>query len=135
MTRCNALVLAVLVACGLAPMPPTQRYSAMCDSWLQSNISQVVLAWGQPTSSTRLPDGTVMYEWDTVEGTNMPPDRLDHFSREQERGVAWCSTRFVTAADGRITSYKWNGNDYNDGINFRVGCYTQYMPPAAAPPR
>src|SRR5580704_17056267 len=47
------------------PMRADQRYSAMCDSWMQHNVSEVIVAWGQPTSTTQLPDHTTLYEWDS----------------------------------------------------------------------
>jgi hypothetical protein len=75
---------------------PNDRYTALCNSWMNDKVSDLIVSWGQPTSAVRLPDGTTMYEWDQVEGAYMTPDRVDHFSRAQERGAAWCSTRFVT---------------------------------------
>lgn len=134
MTRRLRFAALALAACGLhMPMPANDRYDAMCNSWVGSNVSQVIVAWGQPTVVTRLPDGTTMYEWDNVEGTDLPPDRVDHFSRAQARGAAWCATRFVANDSGAISTFTWNGNNYNDGVNFRVGCFTQYTPPPPKP--
>lgn len=68
------------------------NFNRCLDSWVNAKLGQLVLAWGAPHSTGKIPDGTSYSVW------------------EEKEGDKQCRTT-VFSKSGKISSWRATGND------------------------
>ncbi|MFH1363320.1 MAG: lipoprotein [Candidatus Omnitrophota bacterium] len=125
------LVLVVLVS-GCAT---TANYEAKLNTWVGYNESSLIASWGAPQNAYQMADGKRVIEY--IQSANVPiggytytkPQTTYHrgmvggslYSGTSTQYVTeqtptynmqlWCKTSFIIDTNGRIESWRWEGNN------------------------
>ena len=109
-----ALVYFLVQACATGPQATTEKYSAVCESWIKHHINDLIDKWGYPSQSFKAPNGNTVYVfYRASEYTRptviMPVGRM-LVAGGGNTETYYCKTFFETASDGRIIKWRWEGN-------------------------
>ncbi len=91
------------------------QYSKKIDTWLGSDINELIAKWGVPSGQSNPQNGGVLYEW-------LKSQSIFYAAHENESAFGysymipsqtvtdWCKTQFLTNRAGKITETGWEGN-------------------------
>lgn len=92
-----------------------ERYTQIVNTWVGSDINDLVVSWGAPSGQSNAPNGGVIYEWLKSQSI--------FYAAHEEKSVFgyshmipsqtvtdWCKTQFLTNRAGKITETVWEGN-------------------------
>lgn len=105
MRSASRLHLALLVVTFAISCSTTAGYEKILDSWVGTDISDLIESWGPPTSTYALPDGRTMYTWDISAGAVAVP--AGNTIVAVPRG---CKTTFTADRLGVIQTWRYQGN-------------------------
>ena len=91
------------------------RYTKTVDSWVGSDINELILSWGAPSRQYTMPNGTVIFTWLTSNAYTDPasvvPDGSGGFEILGGDTVTYsCTTEFFVNKSGIVYDWKWRGN-------------------------
>lgn len=98
------VVVVVFLLAGCAHMRAAQ-YRKTLDSWMGSDISQVIVQWGPPSTTYLMPDGRTAYTWLYDGGAVAAPVMGTMYAIP--RG---CTTTLIAGSDNRVQSWQFRGN-------------------------
>jgi hypothetical protein len=98
------VTLLALSACASAPTATTEKFDAQCKSWVGKQASDLVSAWGVPTSDYKVDESTKLIEYNRQNGSALMPSPIGYQSVSMG-----CKITF-TSKDGVIANYRWQGN-------------------------
>jgi len=121
----------------------TAKYEALLNTWTGCSEESLIASWGTPQNEYHMSNGKKVIEY--ARGANVPiggysytePQTTYHQGWIGNRGYGgtsttyvtkttpvynipvWCKTSFIIDSNGRIESWRWEGNN----------CVSNYMPP------
>lgn len=107
MTRAHfplSLIPLVALVLGTA-CASTGKYKKVLDSWVGSDVSNLMQSWGPPSQSYRMPDGRMLYTWTFNGGVVAAPIGNSVYAAQR-----WCRTTFTTDAQNKIVNWQFEGN-------------------------
>jgi hypothetical protein len=112
MKRIVLALVAVMVLAGCASWFPTvENYEKGLISWVGKPGDDLIRNWGPPRNSYKLSNGETVIEY--YESHLITRDYGGFFSHNERIGVEtlWCKTIFVIGSNGKVSSWKHDGND------------------------
>ena len=106
-------VSAVAAALGLAIMScaTTGNYEAKLKSWMGSDVNRLMASWGPPSNEYAMPNGSKMYTWLWVGGTQVVANYNEYLNMVTAGSVTyWCKTTFTANPSGVVDHWRWEGN-------------------------
>lgn len=73
MTATHRLLIALSMSALVSGCATRERYEAQLQTYVGSNISSVIDAWGYPSGSFEAPNGNLVYVWDRQSSYTSPP--------------------------------------------------------------
>lgn len=91
------------------------RYSRTVESWVGSDINQLISNWGTPSRQYTMPNGTRIFTWQSsttyTDPISVSPDGDGGFEIQGGDAITYrCTTEFFVNKSGVIFDWKWNGN-------------------------
>jgi hypothetical protein len=97
------LLIAALTLPGCASR--TKKYSTILNSWMGQDVSELIVSWGPPSQTYRLPDGRTSYTWNYYGGAAAIPIGNVAYAVNLV-----CTTTFVAGPDNKIQTWSFRGN-------------------------
>jgi hypothetical protein len=82
-----------------------KQYSATLASWVGSDISEVIVTWGPPTTTYRMPDGRIAYTWERYGGAVAMPVGNAVYAVGRS-----CTTTLIAGANNTVERWQFRGN-------------------------
>lgn len=93
-------LLVVVLACA-----STQRHEEALNTWIGTDVNELIQAWGPPASTFEMPDGRKMYSWYYDGGVVAVPIGSIAVARRRD-----CQTTFTVSTTGRVELWRYVGN-------------------------
>lgn len=115
MTRYHLRILEmcsiVLCVCVLTSCATTGKYGKILDTWIGSDINNLITSWGPPSNEYVMPNGKKMYTWLWVGGTRVVANYNQYLSMVTGGSVTYyCKTTFTVSKLGVVETWRWEGN-------------------------
>jgi len=95
----------------LAGCATTGKYQEVCNSWLGSDVNSLIASWGPPSNEYNMPNGSKMYTWVNVGGTQVVANYNEYLNMATANSVTyWCKTTFTVNSQNVITNWQGQGN-------------------------
>ena len=120
------VVILIYLLIGAIGCATGKKTDATMQTWMNSNVSELVTSWGPPDSSVQLPDGKSVYTWTSRGSYTMPTTTNTTASVYGYGNSAYgnaqstttggqtlhfsCQKSFIVSGSGTIISYDWRGN-------------------------
>ncbi|MCX5852959.1 MAG: hypothetical protein NT072_13080 [Deltaproteobacteria bacterium] len=120
------IFLSLCLICLISACATTEKYEAALNSWVGSDINDLVYSWGYPDSSFDAPNGNKVYMYSQGGSFQMPTTYRTtanvHGYGNTAYGSAttrayggqtlnlWCDTYFEVDSSQRIVRWSWEGN-------------------------
>ncbi len=89
----------------------SKKYAAKLDTWLGSDVNNLITSWGPPSDVYTMPNGNKMYTWLWVGSTLVTSNYNSYLNMTLTNAVTyWSKTTFTTDASGKITNWRYEGN-------------------------
>jgi len=101
----------------------TANYEKILESWVGSNVNDLVNSWGYPTSTFKAPNGNTVYSYSSSGSYTMPTNSTTTYNAYgntlygnttttggQTLNFS-CQTYFEVNDGNVITTWKWKGNN------------------------
>ena len=85
------------------------RFEHTLQSWVGSNISDLIIEWGPPSRTFYLPDGRKVYIWNFNKGTLALPVWGQGWGYVYTTSL-FCQIKFIVDENGIIQSWGYRGN-------------------------
>lgn len=101
----------------------TEKYEEVLDSWVGSDIQELINSWGYPENSYKAPNGNKVYVYKNDGSVHIPGQTTVtnqvvgdnvYSTTNTSAGVTVdynCSTYFETDTYGKIVTWSWKGNN------------------------
>ena len=100
-------VTSLLVGCAT-----TGKFKTTMDSWLNNDVSQLIQAWGAPSSTFQVPNGNKIYTWLYVGGTVAYVNYNETLNMVTAGAYSyWCKVDFTANRDDRVVQWAAQGNN------------------------
>jgi len=108
---------------GFSSCATTGKYKIVLDSWVGSNVNQLIDSWGYPSNSFKAPNGNTVYMYTSSGSYTMPTQTISTYNvygntiygnSTTSGGQTlnfWCKTFFEVNQDNIITTWRWQGNN------------------------
>ena len=89
----------------------TAKYEAILNTWMGSNVNNLISSWGPPSDEYTMPNGNKMYTWLWVGNTLVTSNYNKFLKMTLTNAVTyWCKTTFTVDNNDRITNWRYEGN-------------------------
>ena len=89
----------------------TAKYEEILNSWMGSDVNDLIGCWGPPSDEYTMPNGNKMYTWLWVGGTLVTSNYNKFLNMTITNEVTyWCKTTFTVNSAGRIVNWMHEGN-------------------------
>ena len=108
------LIYFLVQGCATGPQATTEKCSAICGSWLNHHINDLIDKGGYPSQSFKVPNGNTVYVFyhasqHTKPTVIMPVGQM-YVAGGGETATYYRKTFFETAPNGQILKLRWEGN-------------------------
>jgi hypothetical protein len=112
----------ILLALFLNACATSANYEKILDSWVGSNVDELVISWGYPVNSFKAPNGNTVYAYSSSSSYTMPTNTTSNYnvygnsvygSSTTTGGQTLnysCQTFFEVNENNIITTWRWKGN-------------------------
>jgi hypothetical protein len=91
-----------------------KKISAVLNSWIGSDINDLIMKWGSPNGEYKMPNGNIIYTWRDERALPAPVDLSPVGDSLVGIGggaiIISCTTSIYTDPHGKIFNWKWKGN-------------------------
>ena len=107
-----ALVIVCIYASVVISCATTANYEKVLNSWVGSDVNNLLTTWGPPSDVYEMPNGSKMYTWLWVDNTRVISNYNSYLNMVTSRTVTyWCKTTFTVNSSSVITNWRWEGNN------------------------
>ncbi len=105
------MAMSALLAGCASWFPTVANYEKGLNGWVGQPGDELIKSWGPPRNSYKLSNGETVIEY--YESHLYTRDYGGFFSYNERIGVEtlWCKTIFVIDQNGKVASWKHDGND------------------------
>lgn len=116
MHRTIPLIISLCLFIGCATT--TKKYSAICNTWLNHDVNELIDKWGYPSQSFQAPNGNTVYVFyrasqEQEPAFTIPAGRMGSMTMGGEIKTRYCKTFFETTQSGIIIKWRYEGNACN----------------------
>lgn len=110
--RASSIVIFIVVSLLVASCATTEGYKKIVQSWVGSNVNQLINSWGPPTSEYKMPNGHTVYTW-FREGQRQVNTGYNRYTNQIQTSSSslHCETSFTADQTGRIYTWQFKGNN------------------------
>jgi hypothetical protein len=106
----SAFSLVMMCATGCV-FPTVAKYEEKLNSWTHHDVNSLMQSWGPPSDTFVMPNGSKMYTWLNVGGTQVTSNYNQFLNMTTSNAVTyWCKTTFTVDTRGVIQTWRWEGN-------------------------
>lgn len=101
-----AFAFVLLSACATAG-----GFKKQMNSWLGSDVNQMLTSWGPPSQTFAMPNGSTMYSWLYVGGTQITANYNQYLNMVTASSrTVWCQVSVTTDQGARVSGWQARGN-------------------------
>lgn len=112
MKRLMLIIIAIMILTGCAT---TEKYEAILNSWVGSDINDLMRSWGYPVGSFQAPNGNTVYVYSSSNSVTTPIRTYSFNNVLTTTGGQtldlWCRTFFEIDSSKKIVLWRWEGNN------------------------
>ncbi len=110
MRHFNIAARALAVVC-LAACATTGKFKQQMNSWLGTDINEVIMRFGPPSNTYTLPNGSKIFTWLWVGNTVVTANYNQYLNMVTAgRTTYWCQISFSTGQQNYVETWQANGN-------------------------
>lgn len=84
----------------------------MTNSWVGSDVNELLTYWGSPSDKKVMQDGNQYYTWLLVDGKKVESGYEDAIAQIDSKKISkWCKTIFIVNVKGKVKSANYDGNN------------------------
>lgn len=108
----RVFILLVIVSFVVTSCATTEGYKKIVQSWVGSNVNQLINQWGPPTGEYKMPNGHIVYTW-IREGQRQVNTGYNRYTNQIQTSTSslHCETSFTADASGKIYTWQFKGNN------------------------
>lgn len=108
------ILLVITSSCGIynpKNYPSTKGYEKILETWLNSDINNLMVSWGPPANKFEMPNGNIMYTWLYIGNTYVSTNYNYYLNQvNSSANTYYCKTTFTTSGTGKVTNWRYQGN-------------------------